>query len=156
MCSFQVKRNRILSFRPNSRVMHPDGHQCLLLKLASVRMLFRVPEESNVSSASIRTTWQYRPDAIQCSTSKMISFVDTNMGRQLQPSGRQGNTVRTPVLIIEIACSRSATVRTLGQHRSDAALFRKEFQRFMESQLHSSPFGRPQLTSGRRLEITES
>jgi len=31
-------------------------------------------------------TWQYRPDASQCSTSKRISFADTDMRRQLQPS----------------------------------------------------------------------
>jgi hypothetical protein len=39
----------------------------------------------------------------------------------VQPSGRSN-------LIMKIACSRSATVRTLGQHRQDAALFKKEFQ----------------------------
>jgi len=53
---------------------------------------------------------------------------------------------------MEITCSRSATVRTLGQHCPDAALFRKENQHFMENRLHSSPSGRPQLPSGRRLE----
>jgi hypothetical protein len=36
------------------------------------------------SSASIRTMWQYRPDASQCSISKRISSADTDMGRQLQ------------------------------------------------------------------------
>jgi len=40
------------------------------------------------SSASVRTTWQYRPYAIQCSTSNRISVLDTDMGRQLQPLGR--------------------------------------------------------------------
>jgi len=40
-----------------------------------------------------------RPDVIQCSTSKMISFADTDMGRQLQPSGRQVYTVQTLSLI---------------------------------------------------------
>jgi hypothetical protein len=74
----------------------------------------------------------------------------------LQPCGRQGNIVQTLVLIMVIACSRGATVRTLRQHRPDAVLFRKDFQRFIESQLHSSPSGPPQLASGRRLEKTES
>jgi hypothetical protein len=36
------------------------------------------------SSASIRTTWQYRPDAIQSLTSNRVFVSDTNMGRQLQ------------------------------------------------------------------------
>jgi len=40
------------------------------------------------SSASIQTTWQYRPDAIQSLTSNRVSVSDTDMGRQLQ-------TVRT-------------------------------------------------------------
>jgi hypothetical protein len=51
------------------------------------------------SNASIRTTWQYHSDASQCPTSKRISFVDTDMGGQLQPSGRQVHTVRTLSLI---------------------------------------------------------
>jgi hypothetical protein len=91
-----------------------------------------------------------RPDTLQCSTSKMISFQNTNMGRQLQtvlmsglhrpnaildkashakdvqPSRRQSTLFGRSDLIMKIACCRSATVRTLGQHRPDAALFRKE------------------------------
>jgi hypothetical protein len=46
------------------------------------------------SSASVRTTWQYRPDAIQCSSRNWISCPDTDR--------------------------ETATVRTEGQHRSDA------------------------------------
>jgi hypothetical protein len=42
---------------------------------------------------------------------------------------------------MEIVCSRSATVWPLGQHRSDTALFRKEFQVNLESWLHSCLFG---------------
>jgi len=77
-------------------------------------------------------------------------------GEELQPFGRQGNTVRMLVLIMVIACSRGATVRTLWQHCPDVALFKKEFQHFMESRLHSSPSGRPQLVSGRCLEKSET
>jgi hypothetical protein len=51
------------------------------------------------SSTSVRTTWQYRSDASRCSTSKRISFADTDMGRQLQPSGHQVYTVRMLSLI---------------------------------------------------------
>lgn len=36
-------------------------------------------------------------------------------------------------LIVEIACSRSATVRTLGQHHPNPALFKKEFQRIWKA-----------------------
>jgi len=54
-------------------------------------------------------------------------------GEELQPSGHQGNIVLTPVLNMEIMYSRSATIRTLGQHRPDEALFRKENQRLRES-----------------------
>jgi hypothetical protein len=39
------------------------------------------------SSASVRMKWQYHLDASQCSTSKNIFFADTDMERQLQPSG---------------------------------------------------------------------
>jgi hypothetical protein len=62
------------------------------------------------SSASVRMTWQYHPDASQCSTSKRISFTNTDMGRQLQPSGRQVYIVCTLSLIrqdVEKNCNRS-------------------------------------------------
>jgi hypothetical protein len=47
-------------------------------------------------------------------------------GRPTYPSGRSD-------LIMEIACRISATVGTLGQHRPDTALFRKEFQRIWKA-----------------------
>jgi hypothetical protein len=96
---FPSQKSQIPRFRPDSLVMRPDAHQCLLFKLASVRTLFRVREESSFLSASVRTTWQYCPDASQCSTSKRIFFADIDMGRQLQPSGRQVYIVRTLSLI---------------------------------------------------------
>jgi hypothetical protein len=37
--------------------------------------------------------------------------------KDVQPSGRKSKLSERSVLIMEIACSRSATVRTLGQHR---------------------------------------
>jgi hypothetical protein len=40
-----------------------------------------------------------RPDAFQCSTSKRISFPNTDLGRQLQPPGRRSYSVRTLSLI---------------------------------------------------------
>jgi hypothetical protein len=126
--------------------------------------------KSQCSSASVRTTWLYCPDAIQCLTRNRVSASRHSYGKtaatvrmmcdpvrtmssirqerayQVQPSGRQpswsgrssfiyGNCVHqfnrldvslqgpdAPSLIMVISCSRSATVRTLGQHRPDAAL----------------------------------
>jgi hypothetical protein len=62
------------------------------------------------------------------------------------------------VLIMKTVCSRSVTVRMLGQHRPDAVLFNKENQRFLEGWLHNSLSGRPQLAFRRSLEkiISES
>jgi hypothetical protein len=91
-----------------------------------------------------------RPDALQFSTSKRISFQNIDMGRQLQTvrtsclhrpdaildkvgrvedvqlSGRQSTLSGCSDLIMKITCSRSATVQTPRKHRPDAALFRKE------------------------------
>jgi hypothetical protein len=94
------------------------------------------------SSASVRMTWQYRPDAIQCSTSNRVSVSDTNMGRQLQivrtmwcsrpdallgkasraaevqPSRRAFESVRMPRSFLQINIE---DVRTSEQHRPDAS-----------------------------------
>jgi hypothetical protein len=70
---------------------------------------------------------------------------------EVQPFRRRSTLSGRSGLNEEIACSRSATVRTLGQHRLNAALFRKEYQANLESRLHSCPSGRPQLPSGCRL-----
>jgi len=129
--------------------------------------------KSQCSSASVRTTWLYSPDAIQCLTRNRVSASRHSYGKtiatvqtmcdpvrtmssiwqerayQVQPSRRQpswsgwssfiyGNCVHqfnrpdvslqgpdTPNLIMVISCSQSVTVRTLGQHRPDAALLWK-------------------------------
>jgi hypothetical protein len=121
-------------------------------------------------SASVRTTWLYCPDTIQCLTRIRVSASRHNYGKmaatvrtmcdpvqtmssvrqecayQVQPSGCQpswsersnfiyGNCVHqfnrldvslqdpdAPSLIMVISCSRSVTIRTLGQHRPDVAL----------------------------------
>jgi len=119
---------------------------------------------SQCFSASVRTTWLYRPDAIQCLISIRVSASRHNYGKtaatvQTISSIRQdvhtkfnrpdvrlngpndqasymeiactSSTVRTSTfkvrtlqsLIIVITCSQSATVRTLGQHRPDTALY---------------------------------
>jgi hypothetical protein len=129
--------------------------------------------KSQCFSASVRTMWLYRPDAIQGLTSIRVSTSRHSCGKmaatvqtmcdpvrtmssirqerayQVQPSGRQpswsgrssflyGSCVHqfnrpdvslqgpdAPGLIMVISCSRSATVRTLGQHRPDTALLWK-------------------------------
>jgi hypothetical protein len=84
----------------------------------------------------------YFPDAILDKASRAEEVQSS--GRQTPWSGRSG-------LNMKIACSRSATIRTLGQHCPDAALFRKEFQANLESRLHSCLSERPQLLCGRYL-----
>lgn len=82
-------------FRPDVVTTCPDA-------LQSSRRIQR-------SSTSVRTTWQYRSDASQCSTNKRISFAYTDMGRQLQPSRCQVYTVRTLFFIgqgVEKNCNR--------------------------------------------------
>jgi hypothetical protein len=128
---------------------------------------------SQCSYASFRTTWLYRPDAIQCLTrirvfasrhsygktaatirtmcdpGRKMSSIRQERAYQVQPSGRQpswsgrssfkyGNYMHqfnrpdislqgpdAPSLIMVITYSRSATVRTLGQHRLDVSLLWK-------------------------------
>jgi hypothetical protein len=134
--------------------------------MANLPDALKSSRKSQCSSASVRTTWLYRPDAIKCLTRNMVSTSRHSYGKtaatvrtmcdpvrtmssirqertyQVQPSGRSsfiyGNYVHqfnrpdvslqgpdTPSLIMIISCSRSATVRTLGQHRPDAALLWK-------------------------------
>jgi hypothetical protein len=123
------------------------------------------------SSASVRTTWLYRPNPIHCLTSIRVSASRSSYGKtaatvptmcdlvrtmfsirqerayQVQPSGRQpswsgqssfiyGNCVHlfnrpevslsgpdAQSLYMVMTCSRSATVRTIGHHRPNAALY---------------------------------
>jgi hypothetical protein len=95
------------------------------------------------TAAYVWASGLYHPDAI---------LDKARRAEELQVSGRQGNTVRTPVLIMEITCSSSATVRTLGQHRPDVALIWYFVKRVMESRLHNCPSRHSQLPSGHRLE----
>jgi len=74
--------------------------------------------------ATVRMTWLFRPDTILDKASR---------AEEVQPSGSQTPWSGRSGLNMEIVCSRSATVQTLGQHRPDAALFRKEFQANLES-----------------------
>jgi hypothetical protein len=145
--------------------------------------------KSQCFSVSVRTTWLYCPDAIQCLISIRVSAWRHSYGKtaatirtmfsirhehayQVQPSGHQpswsgrssfiyGNCVHqfnpldvclqgpdTPSLIMVISCSRSATVRTLGQHRLDVALLWELSVLFWKGGC-SWPFGRSVKPSGR-------
>jgi hypothetical protein len=71
--------------------------------LISVRHKIEFPGKT---VAYIQTSGLHRLDAI---------LDKARRGEELQPSRRQGNTVRTLVLIMEFTYSRSTTVWTLGQ-----------------------------------------
>jgi hypothetical protein len=138
------KRHGIPSGR--SSVKHHSSERREL----SVRTPICVQKLRTVPSCIRSKVSTTRPNAHQCSTSKMISLQNTNMERQqqtvrtsglhrpyaildkaslvedVQPSGRQSTLSGRSDLIMKITCSRSATVRTLAQYRPDAALFRKE------------------------------
>jgi len=156
------QRSRIPSFRPDGPVMHPNAHQCPeVLNCSKLHPSGRLSNASGRSSvfgkksdfllrhryektvASVRMSGLHHPDAILDKASR---------GEELQPSGRQGNTVQTPVLIMEFTCSRSATVQTLGQHCLDAALIWYCVKCVMESRLYSCSSGHFQLPSEHRLE----
>jgi hypothetical protein len=51
----------------------------------------------------------------------------------LQPSGHQSAPFGHSVLIMEIVCSRSATVQMLGQHRPDVPYSGKNINEFEKS-----------------------
>jgi hypothetical protein len=106
--------------------------------------------------APVRTSQQHVRTLISGQQEIGFPSHNTDMGRQLHPSGRHGNTVRTPVLIMEIMCSRSATIWTLGQQRPDAALLWYCMKRIMESRLHNCPSRQSQLASGRHLEKSKT
>jgi len=74
------------------------------------------------TAAIVQTTWLFHPNAI---------LDKASCAEDVQPSGRSS-------LNMEIAYNLSAIVRTLGQHRLDTALFRKEFQTNLESRLLAS------------------
>jgi len=122
LCSFQVRRNP--RFLPNGSVMHPETHQCLLFKLASVKTfqqhiltLFRVQEESSI---------------------------------QVHPSKQCSNTVQTLVSVWQVKGFPSqsqygkttATVRMSSLHRSDAILDKaKEVEKnYNRPDVRATPF----------------
>jgi hypothetical protein len=86
-----------IPFRSSSIKHHPSGWREL-----SVWAPFCVEKLRTVPSCIRPDVSATCPDALQCSTSKRISFPNTNIGRQLQPSGRRGYYVRTLSLIRQV------------------------------------------------------
>jgi hypothetical protein len=78
---FKIVKFKSFAYVRTTRSFHLNSHcvQDLLIFPGCIR--------SDVSAT--------RPDTIQCSTSKRISFPNTDMGRQLQPFERRGYSVRT-------------------------------------------------------------
>jgi hypothetical protein len=138
-------RRHGIPFRCSSVKHHSSGRREL-----SVRTSIYVQKLRTVPSCIRPKVSATLPNAHQCLTSKTISFQNTDMERQqqtvwtsglhrpyaildkaslvedVQSSGRQSTLSGRSDLIMKIACSRSATIRTLGQHLPDAALFRKK------------------------------
>jgi hypothetical protein len=86
------KSNRIPCIRPNDMIFrqdaqlskhHPSGRRELSIRT------FLCVEKLRTAPGCIRLDVSgTRPDTFQCSTRKSISFQNTDMGRQLQPSER--------------------------------------------------------------------
>jgi hypothetical protein len=147
---------------------HPSGWRELSIRtLICVQKLRTVP---GYIRSDVSTT---RSDAFQCSTNKRISFPNTDMGRQLQPSGRRSYFVRTLSKRVATIWSSVYTVRTLSPYYENcvqqkcnrldakATLFgrgsiQERISANLESRLHSCPFWRSQLPSGCRLEKIDS
>jgi hypothetical protein len=116
--------------------MHPDTHECPEVSNCSrLHSSGRHSNESGPSSmfdkksnfllkhrngkiaTSVWTSGLHCPDAI---------LDKARRGEELQVSKCQCNTVRILVLIMEITCNKSATIRTLGQHRLDGLSLRPD------------------------------
>jgi len=117
---------------------HPSGRWEL-----SVRTPFCVQKLRTVLGYIRSDVSATRLDAFQCSTSKMISFSKHRYRKTAATVQTAWYSVRTLSLIrqvvqktfnrSDVVCSRSTTIRMLGQHRPDAALFRKEYQQIWKA-----------------------
>jgi hypothetical protein len=99
----------------SGRFSNTSGHLSVFNKLRD----FFPKHRYGTTAATLRTTWLFCPDIILDKASR---------AEEVQPSEGQTPWSGRSGLNMEIVCSRSATVRTLRQHRPNAALFRKEFQ----------------------------
>jgi hypothetical protein len=92
---------------PSGRHGIPSGSSYVKYHSSGRRELF---VRTSFCVQMLQTTLDYirpnisttRPDAFQCSTSQKISFQNTDIGRQLQPSGRRGYSIQTLSLIRQV------------------------------------------------------
>jgi hypothetical protein len=105
---------------PSGRLSNMSGHLSVFDKL---RDFFPKHRYGKIAE-TVRMMWCSRSDAIL----DMVSHVE-----EVQPSGCQTPWSRCSSLNMEIACSRSATIRTLGQHCLNATLFRKEINQIRKA-----------------------
>jgi hypothetical protein len=86
------QRNRIPYIRPDDVIFHPDPqlskHHPSGRRELSVRTFLCVKKLRTVPSCIRLNVSLTRLDTVQCSTSYGISFQNTDMGKQLQSSGR--------------------------------------------------------------------
>jgi hypothetical protein len=125
------KSNRIPCIHPDDVIFRPDAHLSSIIRSDDENFPSRPSFESRsfelFSVASVRTSQQQvrMPFSVwqgKKFCSKTQIWEDS--------CNRSDDVCSCPDAILDkaIACSWSVTVRTLGQHCPDAALFRKEFQ----------------------------
>jgi hypothetical protein len=117
---------------------------------ATLRMPFSVRQGKGLRSKT--QIWEESCNCLDYVGSRLDTSLDkASRAEEVQSSRRQSLWSGRSSLNMEIACSKSATVRMLGQHLPDVALFKKEYRANLESWLHNCPSGHSQLLSGYRL-----
>jgi hypothetical protein len=81
---FPSGRSSVSNIRPNDEKLRTTQDCIRPDVMANRPEAIKSSRRIQCSSAFIRTTWQYRPVAIQSSTSNRVFVLDTDMGRQLQ------------------------------------------------------------------------
>jgi hypothetical protein len=93
----------------------------------SCNRLDDVCSRPNVLIHKASSAFKIQTSGHQSSWSGRSSFIDGNCVHQINCPDDRCYGPNAPSLDMEIACCKSATVWTLGQHCPDAAQFRKEF-----------------------------
>jgi hypothetical protein len=96
---FPCIRQDDVEFRPDAYL---SKHHLSRRRDLSVQTSLGVQKLRTVLSCIRLDVSATRPDTFQCSTSKKISFQNTDMGRQLQLAGRCSVPVRTLSLIRQV------------------------------------------------------
>jgi len=99
MCRIQDSEIQVPCIRSDDVVFCPDTHLSSIIRPDDENFPYEPPSVSRSIRPDVSAT---RSDALQCSTSKRISFPNKDMGRQLQPSRRRGYSVRTLSLIRQV------------------------------------------------------